>query len=211
LDLLQSFVHDFLTPFGGNPHLGLFLIVWFSAVFPLAPPEEAFTLLGGACVAGGFLHWFWGSLAILGGIIATNISQYWMGRAGLKLLSGTRLGNRIIHSRGFRRARQAMLERGIWAIVGCRFFFGTRAPTYLATGFFRYRFWKFAAVDSSVVVVHGLVFILIGTYFSDQIGGVLNFMGERGLWSLLLLLAAVGVFIGLRIYLARRRAAPIPP
>ncbi|HOX46589.1 MAG TPA: hypothetical protein PK668_23520 [Myxococcota bacterium] len=211
MDLLQSFVHDFLTPFGGNPHLGLFLIVWFSAVFPLAPPEEAFTLLGGACVAGGFLNWFWGSLAILGGIIATNVTQYWIGRGGLKLLSGTGLGNRILHSKGFRKARTAMLERGIWAIVGCRFFFGTRAPTYLATGFFRYRFWKFFAVDSSVVVLHGVLFILIGYSFSDQIGGVLSFMEELGLWSLLLLVVAVAAFLGVRLYLARRRAARAEP
>jgi membrane protein DedA with SNARE-associated domain len=211
LELLQAFVQDFLTPFGGNPHLGLFLLVWVSAVLPIAPPEEAFTLLGGACMAGGLLDWFWGGLAILGGIIATNSTQYWLGRGGLKLLSGTNLGNRILHSRGFRRARRTMLERGIWAIVGCRFFFGTRTPTYLATGFFRYRFWKFAAIDASVVILHGALFLALGYAFSDQIDGLLSFFHALGLWSLLVLLLVMAGVVGLKILMARRSRTQPPP
>ena len=206
VDLLNAFVDDFLTPFAGNPHLGLFLVVWFSAIFPLAPPEEAFTLLGGAAVAGGVLDGFGAGAAILGGIIATNATQYWMGRGGLKLLSGTRFGNRIINSKSFRRARRAMLEKGIWAIVGCRFFFGTRAPTYMATGFFRYRFWKFFAIDSSVVLLHGIPFLIVGYLFHEQIDGIISFMEELGLWSLLLLIAVIAGFFGTKVLLARRRA-----
>ncbi len=207
MDLLNSFVEHFLTPFAGNPHIGLFLVVWFSAVFPLAPPEEAFTLLGGAAVAGGILNWFGAGLAILGGIMATNATQYWMGRGGLKLLSGTRLGNRIVNSTSFRKARKAMLEKGIWAIVGCRFFFGTRAPTYMATGFFRYRFWKFFSIDSTAVLLHGIPFLILGYVFHEQIGGLLSFMERLGLWSLLFLVAIVGLFIGLKILLRKRQQA----
>ena len=43
-----------------------------------------------------------------------------------------------------------MADKGIWAIILCRFVFGTRAPTYVASGFLRYSFPKFVAVDSSV-------------------------------------------------------------
>lgn len=207
MELLNSFVDNFLTPFAGNPHLGLFLVVWFSAIFPLAPPEEAFTLLGGAAVAGGVLDGFWAGVAIIGGIIATNVTQYWMGRGGLKLLSGTRLGNRIINSKSFRNARRAMIEKGIWAIVGCRFFFGTRAPTYLATGFFRYRFWKFFAIDSTVVLLHGIPFMIVGYLFHEQIDGILTFMEELGIWSLLILIVLIGGFFGFKIWRARRREA----
>jgi membrane protein DedA with SNARE-associated domain len=206
LELLNSFVDNFLTPFAGNPHLGLFLIVWFSAIFPLAPPEEAFTLLGGAAVAGGVLDGFWTGTAIIGGIIATNITQYWMGRGGLKLLSGTRIGKRIIDSRSFRRARQAMIEKGIWAIVGCRFFFGTRAVTYMATGFFRYRFWKFTAIDSSVVLLHGIPFLIVGYLFHEQIDGIITFMERLGVWSLVVLIALIAAFFGFKFW--RARSAP---
>ena len=204
MELLNTFVEEFLTPFAGNPHLGLFLIVWFSAIFPLAPPEEAFTLLGGAAVAGGVLNGFWAGVAIIGGIIATNVTQYWMGRGGLKLLSGTRLGNRIINSKSFRKARRAMIEKGIWAIVGCRFFFGTRAPTYLATGFFRYRFWKFFAIDSTVVLLHGIPFLIIGYIFHEQIDSILTFMEELGIWGLVLLIALIAGFFGYKIWRGRR-------
>ena len=207
MELLSAFVEDFLVPFAGNPHLGLFLVVWFTAIFPLAPPEEAFTLLGGAAVAGGVLHWFGAGLALIGGIIATNVTLYWWGRAGLKLLSGTRLGNRIIGSKGFKRARRAMLDRGIWAIVGCRFFFGTRTPTYLATGFFRYRFWKFLLIDSTVVLLHAIPFMFIGYLFNEQIDGIIDFMQRLGIWSLVLLLGLIVAFFGIQHWLGLRRQA----
>jgi membrane protein DedA with SNARE-associated domain len=207
LELLQAFVDEFLTPFGGNPHFGLFLFVWlFSVVNPLAPPEEAFTLLGGACMAMGLLHPFWGGLAIIAGIIITDMSQYWIGRGVLKLLTGTRIGNRFIQSRGFKNARKKMAEKGIWAIVACRFFFGTRAPTYVASGFLRYNFPKFAAVDSSIVVLHGVLFLVVGYLFSEQIDGVLVFMEELGIWSLLVLLGLIALYFTIRYLKARRRA-----
>jgi membrane protein DedA with SNARE-associated domain len=205
LELLQAFVDDFLTPFAGNPHFGLFLIVWFSAVFPLAPPEEAFTLLSGAAIAGGILHWFLGGFAVIGGIIATNITQYWMGRGVLKMLMGTRIGNKFVNSRSFRRARKTMAQKGIWAIVGCRFFFGTRAPTYVATGFLRYRFWKFVAIDATTTVLHGLAGLILGYIFCKQIDGILDFMRDLGIWSLILLIALIAAIFGIK-YLRRKKA-----
>jgi membrane protein DedA with SNARE-associated domain len=205
LDLLQSFVDHFLVPFAGNPHLGLFLVVWFSAVFPLAPPEEFFTLVGGAAVAAGILHWFGAALAILGGIIATNISLYWMGRGGLKLLSGTGIGNRILHTKSFKKARQAMLDRGIWAIFGCRFFFGARTPTYLASGFFRFRFDRFLAIDIPTVLLHGIPFLFIGYVFHEQIDSVFEFFEMLGWWSLLFLVALIAGFVYVNRLLEQRR------
>ncbi len=198
MELLQAFVDDFLTPFAGNPHFGLFLIVWFSAVFPLAPPEEAFTLLTGAAVAGGILHWFGGGFAVIAGIIATNITQYWMGRGVLKMLMGTRVGNRIVNSRKFKKARETMKKKGIWAIVGCRFFFGTRAPTYVATGFLRYRFWKFVAIDATTTMLHGLLGLILGYIFCEQIDSILGFMKDLGIWSLILLIAMIAAVFGIK-------------
>ena len=193
VELLQSFVENVLTPIAGDPHLGLFLMVLLTAVIPLAPPEEAFTLFGGACIACGVLHPFWAGLAILGGIIAVNSILYWMGRGGLKLLSGTRLGNRILNSHGFKRARKTMYRKGIWAIVGCRFFFGTRTPTYLAAGFFRYRYTKFLLIDGITVLLHGIPFLIIGYLFSDQIEGILRLMERLGIWSVVLLLGIIAI------------------
>lgn len=201
MELLRSFVSDFLMPFAGNPHLGLFLVVWFSAIFPLAPPEEAFTLLGGAAVATGILSAVPTGLAILGGIIATNITLYWMGRAGLKVLSRTRLGQRIIAAKAFQRAHQAMQARGLWAIVACRFFFGARSPTYVATGFFRYRFWKFAAIDALIVLLHGIPFLVLGYLFHDQIDTIIEVTRNLGSWSL----AVLAVLIAAAVVAGRLR------
>jgi membrane protein DedA with SNARE-associated domain len=204
LELLNNIINDYLIPIAGEAHFGLFLLVWFSAIWPLALPEEAFTLLGGALVAYGKLQWAPATLAIIGGITATNVTQYGLGRGGLKLLSGTRFGKRIIHSRSFRRANQAMTEKGIWAIVGCRFFFGTRAPTYIATGFFRYRFWKFFSVDSTVVLIHGIPFMIVGYLFAEQIDSLIEFMEELGVWSLVFLGAALLAFFGFKRWRSKR-------
>ncbi|MBN2493708.1 MAG: hypothetical protein JXR96_03865 [Deltaproteobacteria bacterium] len=205
MEILESFFADFLAPAVGDAHLGLYLLVCLTAVFPLAPPEEAFTLLGGACIAGGILHPFWGSAAVLGGIISVNSGLYWMGRGGLKLLSGTRIGNRIVNSLEFKQARKTMYRRGIWAIVGCRFFFGTRTPTYLAAGFFRYRFPKFLLIDGITVVLHGILFLLIGYWCSDQIDGIVHFMERMGIWSLVLLLLIIAAFFGAHHWMIKRR------
>lgn len=209
MEILQAFVDDFLTPFAGNPHFGLFLIVWFSAIFPLALPEEAFTLLTGAAIAGGILHWFLGGFAVIGGIIATNITQYWMGRGVLKAFMGTRLGNKFVNSRKFKKARETMEKKGIWAIVGCRFFFGTRAPTYVATGFLRYRFWKFVAIDSTTTVLHGMAGLILGYIFYEQIDSILGFMKDLGIWSLILLITLIAAIFGIK-YLRRKKADAEP-
>lgn len=206
MELLQTFIDKFLTPLGGDPHVGLFLFVWFSAVFPLAPPEEAFTLLGGACIATGVLKPFYGGLAIIGGIIATDLTQYWMGRGGLKLLSETKLGKRLVNSRSFARARSSFEKKGIWAIIGCRFFFGTRAPTYMATGFLHYSFIKFAIVDSSVVLLHGLTFLIIGYVFHRQIDGIVGFFEKLGIWSLVVLIGLIALFVAYKLLKNRHGA-----
>jgi membrane protein DedA with SNARE-associated domain len=205
LEDLASFITSVLKPLFGEPHFGLFLFVWFSAIFPLAPPEEAFTLLGGACIARGILSVYWGPIAIVGGIITTNVTQYWMGRGVLKLFSGTRLGKHIIRSHSFRRAKDSFYRKGIWAIVGCRFFFGTRAPTYVVTGFLRYNFWKFFAVDSSLAVVHGAAFLVIGYVFHQQIHSLIVLIKQLGIWSLVILVAVIIIFVLLRWYLDKRR------
>ena len=196
--MLRAFIHDVLTPLVGGPHLGLFLFVWFSAIFPLAPPEEAFTLLGGACIAQGVLGPWRGALAIIGGIIATDITQYWMGRAVLGLLATNRVGRRLVESRALRKTRASFKRRGIWAIVSCRFFFGTRAPTYMAAGFLHYSFPRFALVDSSIVLVHGLIFLLIGYLFSEQIDRIVNFVRQMGIWALVALVAILVIFVVLK-------------
>jgi membrane protein DedA with SNARE-associated domain len=144
-------------------------------------------------------------LAIVGGIIATNVTQYWMGRGVLKLLSGTRLGKRIMRSRSFRHAKESFQRKGIWAIVGCRFFFGTRAPTYMVTGFLRYNFLKFFAIDSSVAIVHSMAFLVIGFVFHQQIHSLIVLVKQLGIWSLVILAAAIIIFFLLRRYLDKRR------
>jgi membrane protein DedA with SNARE-associated domain len=210
VDVIQTFFEQYLTPFAGNPHLGLFLVVWFSAVFPLALPEEAFTLLGGACIAHGLLEPIPTALAILGGIIATNDTQYWMGRGVLGLLQTTRLGQRMIRSRSFQRSQDLMHRKGLWAIVGCRFFFGTRAPTYIAAGFLRFPFLKFWLVDTSVVLLHGVPFLLAGYFFSGGIARILSAMEQLGYWSLALLVAFLLLCLLGRHLLGRRRRDPAP-
>jgi membrane protein DedA with SNARE-associated domain len=205
LEDLASFITSVLKPLFGEPHFGLFLFVWFSAIFPLAPPEEAFTLLGGACIAQGILSLYWGPMAIIGGIITTNVTQYWMGRGVLKLFSGTRIGKRIIHSHTFGRAKKSFIRKGIWAIVGCRFFFGTRAPTYVVTGFLRYHFWKFFAIDSSVSVLHGVAFLVAGYVFQQQIQSVIILVKRLGVWSLVILAGLIVFFFLFRRYLEHRR------
>ena len=205
MESIQTFVNAFLA-LAGDAHLGLFLFVWFSSINPVAPPEEMFTLVGGTLIAKGILDPFWGGLSIIGGIISTNISQYWMGRGGLKLLSGTKIGNRFVNSRKFKNARDLMEKRGIWAIVACRFFFGTRAFTYFASGFLRYRFVKFVSVDSSMVLIHGIPLLILGYLFSDQIGSIFDFMEKLGIWNLIILLIIIAAIITYRRLRTRHRA-----
>jgi membrane protein DedA with SNARE-associated domain len=212
MEHLQYFIQHVLVPIAGEAHFGLFLLLWLSAINPIAPPEEAFTLLTGACIATGVLNWFWGSVAIIAGIILCDITQYWMGRGGLKLLSGTRLGKRFMCSHGFLRAKEKMATKGIWAIIGCRFFFGTRAPTYMASGFLHYKFWKFVLIDSSIVLLHGIAFVVVGYIFYHQIDAVILFIEKLGIWSLVILLVLIAGFVTIKIVRGRtaQRLDPDP-
>jgi len=53
-------------------------------------------------------------------------------------------------------------------------------------------------VDSSIVLVHGLIFLLIGYLFSEQIDRIVNFVRQMGIWALVALVAILVIFVVLK-------------
>lgn len=195
---LESFVVAISTSPLGSPYLALWVLILTTSFIPVAPPEEVITLLAGACLGTGLLNTWHTAAATITGIIVVNSFQYGLGRLVLLPLARTNLGKRILSTAYLSKGEQLMEQRGVLAIIMCRFMFGTRTPVYLSAGFLRFRYLRFLAIDSVMVISHAGLFLALGYFFHKQIDSLITVLTHSALVSTLLIAAAICLVFGLR-------------
>jgi membrane protein DedA with SNARE-associated domain len=103
-----------------------------------------------------------------------------------------------VNGRTIAQGRRWLRRRLVPALVGARFTPGMRAPTFLASGFFRVSFWRFFAVITSVAAVWTTgIFCLIyffGPLVAENIGHDAWIIG----------VAVVAFAIGMPLWLRKR-------
>ncbi len=120
------------------------IVIFFAFFFATFISEDLACLTAGALAAQGKISFALALLACFAGIFVGDILLYWTGRI---------FGRKIIKNKTFSRfvSEKSIENAGIWlnkngasAIFLSRFVTGFRLPTYLAAGFLRTDFLKFA-------------------------------------------------------------------
>ncbi len=120
-------------------------VVIFGALF-LATfvSEDLACLTAGALAGQGNISFAAAVAACAAGIFVGDIGLYWTGRIFGKRIVETRLFSRFVSAVALEKASAWLDKNGASAIFLSRFMTGLRLPTYLAAGFLRTNFSKFA-------------------------------------------------------------------
>lgn len=137
--LSQFLSGDFSSLYGFSP-LAIFFIILFATFIT----EDGACFAAGALIAENIIGFPLGLAACFAGIFIGDIGLYWIGRVFGKSFVETKVFKRFVSERSLERASNWLNKRGAMAIVISRFVSGLRLPTYLAAGFLKTSFPKFA-------------------------------------------------------------------
>jgi len=187
----------------------IFLALAASAV-GLHINEDLLLIPAGVAIYEGHMTWFETILAAYFGLVVGDTAWIWVCR---------NYGTRLIHKKWFLRsmgprrlleAKHAMETRGVLVLILARFVPGTRTPVLTMSGLLHLPWWKFFAVELTIVAITAPTQITIGYLGkagydkAKDLGGLLTF----SLAGAALLVAA---FVAYRWYKqAQARKGPRP-
>jgi len=120
------------------------VFIFFAFFFATFISEDAACLAAGALAGRGEISFALALAACFTGIFAGDVLLYWTGRFAGKKILRTRFVSRFVSEKAIANASAWLEKRGAAAIFISRFITGLRLPTYLAAGFLRTPFRKFA-------------------------------------------------------------------
>ena len=174
--------------------LAIFFILFFATFIT----EDATCLVAGALAGQGKISFALALGACSGGIYVGDIGLYWIGRLFGKPIAKTKIFKRFVSEKRLKTASEWLDERGASAIFLSRFLSGLRLPTYLAAGFLRTSFPKFAFYFFIAVALWTPV--LVGSAVIAQ----KFFSPQYLLLSILVLFVVVRVVLNLSTWRKRR-------
>ena len=143
-------------------------VVFFVFFFATFISEDLACLTAGALAGQGKISFALALSACFAGIFVGDILLYWTGRIFGNGIVKTKLFSRFVSERSIEKASVWLEKNGASAIFLSRFVTGFRLPTYLAAGFLRTDFVKFAFYFLLATAIWTP--ILVGTTaFSQQI------------------------------------------
>ena len=154
--------------------------------------EDAATIAAALLAAQGYIDPVLGLTALYIGIVVGDLLLYGIGRYA----SGHPRAVRWAGEKRIKRGRDWMHDRLAPALIGARFLPGMRLPTYIASGFLKVSFFRFAMIAIAATAAWtGVFFLLIFRYGSY----VIDFFGE---WAWV-----IGVVLLLNVIFLPRRLA----
>lgn len=165
------------------------IAVFFIFFFATFVSEDLACLTAGALAAQGRISFALALFACFAGIFVGDVLLYWTGRIFGQKIVKTKIFSRLVSEKSIEKASQWLEKNGASAIFLSRFVTGFRLPTYLAAGFLRTNFLKFA-----------FYFLLATAIWTPILVGSTAFAGKF-FFSQNLLLAVVLTFILLKIIL----------
>ncbi len=143
-------------------------VIFFVLFFGTFLSEDLACITAGALAGQGKITFALAFVACSAGIFFGDIGLYWVGRIFGKKLTKTRVFSYFVSDRSIEKASVWLDDNGASAIFLSRFMTGLRLPTYLAAGFLRTNFLKFALYFLAATAIWTP--ILIGaTAFSGKI------------------------------------------
>jgi len=170
------------------------LTIALAMAAPFVQEDAAVIGAAAAAAADPGRAWIW-LCACAVGLIASDLWKYWLGVLAHR---SPRLA-RLAAKPQVAAARTTVVRRLGVALLIARFVPGTRIPLYIAAGYARAPFAKFAAF----VAASALIYILLAYAIARALGAAMIAQAHgQAVGILLAVAAAAGIFV----FLARRRA-----
>lgn len=133
--------------------------------------EDAATIAAALMASAGYIDPALALSALYGGIVLGDMGLYGIGRYA----AGHPRAVRWAGEKRIKRGRDWMHDRLAPALLSARFIPGMRLPTYIASGFLKVNFFRFAMIATAATAAWtGIFFFLIFRYGSF----VIEFFGE---------------------------------
>ncbi|CAN5486398.1 hypothetical protein BH10ACI1_BH10ACI1_32970 [soil metagenome] len=174
------------------------LIIFFAFFFATFVSEDLACLTTGALAGQGKISFALALFACFTGIFVGDVLLYWTGRIFGQKIVQTKLFSRFVSKNSIEKASAWLEKNGASAIFLSRFVTGFRLPTYLAAGFLRTNFLKFALYFLLATAIWTP--ILVGsTAFSQKI-----FFAKNWLFGIILLFVLLKIILHFSSWKNRR-------
>ncbi|HLK12766.1 MAG TPA: DedA family protein [Candidatus Binatia bacterium] len=182
--------------------LGLLLLLVGGGV-GLPFPEDV-TLIGAGVLAQQGVLRLPAVIAVgLAGVAIADWLIYLVGRRyGADLVSHPRLA-RLFGAERLESVREAVARHGARAVFFARFLFGFRIVTFLAAGTFEVSAPRFALAEAAGTGIFVPATATLGFLFAHQAERVIENVGRAEQWIVLVGLAGLAIYLGLRALAAR--------
>jgi membrane protein DedA with SNARE-associated domain len=178
-----------LSPVGQAVALGLATFV----------QEDVPTVSAALLAAAGKLSWTTGILGCFLGIWIGDLLLYLAARGWGRRALTLAWVQRFVSPEAVTRSETWFAHQGAWLLVTSRLLPGTRLPTYLAAGFLRLSFGRFALITGIAVAIWTLAIFGFARVFGTALTEALQRWNRSAWW----LLVAVAVGLGLLRFLPR--------
>ena len=153
--------------------------------------EDAATIAAALLAAQGFIDPIHSLTALFVGIVLGDLGLYALGRYAASHPGAIKWAG----EKRLKRGRDWMHHRLAPALLGARFLPGMRLPTYIASGFLKVSFIRFAMIAIAAVALWtSIIFAVVyhfGTYIIETFG--------RGSWFIGLALVLFAIFVPKRL------------
>jgi membrane protein DedA with SNARE-associated domain len=161
--------------------------------------EDVPTVSAALLAAAGKLSWTAGFLGCFLGIWTGDLLLYLAARSGGRRALKLTWVQRFVSAEAVARSEAWFANQGGWLLVTSRLLPGTRLPTYLAAGFLRLPFGRFALITGLAVAVWTLGIFGLARGLGTALAEALQRWNHSAWW----LLVALAVGLGLLRFLPR--------
>jgi membrane protein DedA with SNARE-associated domain len=161
--------------------------------------EDVPTVSAALLAAAGKLPWTTGFLGCFLGIWIGDLLLYLAARGWGRRALTLKWVQRFVSAEAVTRSESWFAHQGVWLLITSRVIPGTRLPTYLAAGFLRLPFGRFALITGLAVSVWTLGLFGLARVFGTALAEALQRWNRSAWW----LLVAAMVVLGLLRFLPR--------
>jgi membrane protein DedA with SNARE-associated domain len=198
----MTYVEQFLEQF---TYLGIFLALYVAGLgVPL--PEEIPVLTAGVLAQQGVVRWWLALPVCLVGILAGDVTLYWIGRHWGERVLAWRVVRCVLSKEREETLKASYRRHGVKIVFTARHVVGLRAAAFLTAGIARVPFPRFVAADTAAALVGVPASFGLAFFFTDQLEQLMADVHRIERWLVLLVLLALAAWLGVRAW---RRASAL--
>jgi membrane protein DedA with SNARE-associated domain len=190
--ILEQFLEQFT-------YVGIFLAL-YAAGLGVPLPEEVPVLTAGVLAHEGVVRWWLALPVCLAGILAGDVTLYWIGHHWGERVLAWRLVRRVLSHEREEGLKAAYRRHGVKIVFTARHVMGLRAAAFLTAGIARVPFARFLIADTAAALVGVPASFALAFFFTDQLQQIMTDVHRVERWALVLAVLVVAGWLAVRAW-----------